>query len=213
MKTGILKADTNAEESNKKLKFADDIKVREFDSEAHEDSIEEMKKHDGDRASLNNFGNSQQITQREDENDEKNIKEQKGFFKKLFNLILGNKSEVEKKSLAEIRKEMIQSNQDNQDKKQDFISKIFNHNQDKFKDTAFYKYVEKKVDKLEKGAGNFLEKNLPESNDDKIRRLNNEREKTRYNNDPAYKERVKQRALDRYYRMKEAKLNSSISVS
>ena len=39
------------------------------------------------------------------------------------------------------------------------------------------------------------------------------KEKARYNNDPAYKERVKQRALDRYYRMKEAKLNPSISVS
>ena len=177
METGILKIDPKQEESNKNLKFADDIKVREFDSEAHEDSIEEMKKHDGDRASLNNFGNSQQITQREDENDEKNIKEQKGFFKKLFNLILGNKSEDEKKSLAEIRKEMIQSSQDNQDKKQDFISKIFDNYDDQFKDTAFYKYVEKKVDKLEKGAGNFLEKNLPESNNDKVRRLNNEREK------------------------------------
>lgn len=42
---------------------------------------------------------------------------------------------------------------------------------------------------------------------------NNEREKARYNNDPAYRERVKQRALDRYYRMKEAKLNPTISVS
>ena len=181
METGILKIDPKQEESNKKLKFADDIEVREFDGKIHEDSIEEMKKHDGDRASLKNFGNSQQITQREDENDEKNIKEQKGFFKKLFNLILGNKSEEEKKSLAEIRKdrkEMIQSNQENKEKKQDFISKIFNHNQDKFKDTAFYKYVENKVDKLEKGVGNFLEKNLPESNDDKVRRLNDQREKS-----------------------------------
>jgi hypothetical protein len=46
---------------------------------------------------------------------------------------------------------------------------------------------------------------------EKIR--NNEREKSRYNNDPNYKEQVKKRALERYYRMKEAKLNSSISVS
>ena len=42
---------------------------------------------------------------------------------------------------------------------------------------------------------------------------NNELEKNRYNNDPDYKEQVKKRALERYYRMKEAKLNSSISVS
>ena len=46
---------------------------------------------------------------------------------------------------------------------------------------------------------------------EKIR--NNEREKNKYNNDPDYKEQVKKRALERYYRMKEAKLNSSISVS
>ena len=46
---------------------------------------------------------------------------------------------------------------------------------------------------------------------EKIR--NNEREKNRYNNDPDYKEQVKKRALERSYRMKEAKLNSSISVS
>ncbi len=38
---------------------------------------------------------------------------------------------------------------------------------------------------------------------------NNEREKRKYNNDPEYKEQVKKRALDRYYRMKEAKLNAS----
>ena len=42
--------------------------------------------------------------------------------------------------------------------------------------------------------------------------INNEREKARYNNDPEYRERVKQRALNRYYRMKETKANSSISV-
>ena len=46
---------------------------------------------------------------------------------------------------------------------------------------------------------------------EKIR--NNEREKNKYNNDPDYKEQVKKRALERYYRMKEAKLMSSISVS
>lgn len=42
---------------------------------------------------------------------------------------------------------------------------------------------------------------------------NNLREKARYNNDPEYRERVKQRALNRYYRMKDAKANHSISVS
>jgi hypothetical protein len=46
---------------------------------------------------------------------------------------------------------------------------------------------------------------------EKIR--NNEREKTKYNNDPEYKEQVKKRALERYYRMKEAKLNASIFFS
>ena len=42
---------------------------------------------------------------------------------------------------------------------------------------------------------------------------NNEREKNRYNNDPEYREQIKKKALERYYRMKEAKLNSSIPVS
>ena len=42
---------------------------------------------------------------------------------------------------------------------------------------------------------------------------NNLREKARYNNDPEYRERVKQRALNRYFRMKDAKANNSISVS
>ena len=42
---------------------------------------------------------------------------------------------------------------------------------------------------------------------------NNLREKARYNNDPEYRERVKQRALNRYYRMKDAKANNTISVS
>ena len=46
---------------------------------------------------------------------------------------------------------------------------------------------------------------------EKIR--NNELEKKKDNNDPDYKEQVKKRALERYYRMKEAKLNASISVS
>jgi len=179
MNNEIPKIDPKLGELEKKLRFADDIAVREFNDESQKDKIEEMKKHDGDRASLKNSSNFQQITQREDENDEEDIREQKGFFKKFFNLILGNKSEEEKKSLAEIRKEMIQSSQDNKEKKQDFISRIFNYNQDKFKDTAFYKYVERKVDKLEKGVGNFLEKNLPESSDDRVRRLNNEREKSK----------------------------------
>jgi hypothetical protein len=174
------KIDPNLLEPEKKLRFADDIAVREFNDESQEDKIEQMKKHDGVLASpLKSFDNPKQIAQREDENNEENIHEQKGFFKKFFNLILGNKSEEEKKSLAEIRKEMIKSNQDNKEKKQDFISKIFNQYEDQFKDTDFYKYVENKVDKLEKGVGNFLEKNLPESSNDKVRRLNNEREKTK----------------------------------
>ena len=42
--------------------------------------------------------------------------------------------------------------------------------------------------------------------------INNEREKARYKSDPEYRERVKQRALNRYYRMKETKANSSIFV-
>ena len=42
---------------------------------------------------------------------------------------------------------------------------------------------------------------------------NNLREKARYNNDTEYRERVKQRALNRYYRMKDAKANNTISVS
>lgn len=179
MNNEIPELDPKLREPEKKLRFADDIAVREFGDKDQKDKIEEMKKHDGDRASLKNSSNFQQITQREDENDEEDIREQKGFFKKFFNLILGNKSEEEKKSLAEIRKGMIQSSQDNKEKKQDFISRIFNYNQDQFKDTAFYKYVERKVDKLEKGVGKFLEKNLPESSDDRVRRLNNERENTK----------------------------------
>ena len=43
--------------------------------------------------------------------------------------------------------------------------------------------------------------------------INNEREKARYKNDPEYRERVKQRALNRYYQMKQTKANSSISVN
>ena len=43
--------------------------------------------------------------------------------------------------------------------------------------------------------------------------INNEREKARYNNDPEYRERVKQRALARCYKSKEIKENASISVS
>ncbi len=46
---------------------------------------------------------------------------------------------------------------------------------------------------------------------EKIRNI--EREKKKYNNDPDYKEQVKKKALERYYRMKEAKSNASISVS
>lgn len=42
---------------------------------------------------------------------------------------------------------------------------------------------------------------------------NCEREKTRYANDPERREKVKQRALEYYYKKKEAKMNSIISVS
>ncbi len=48
----------------------------------------------------------------------------------------------------------------------------------------------------------------------KVKKIrNHEREKKKYNNDPNYKEQVKKRALERYYRIKEATLNVSISVS
>ena len=41
----------------------------------------------------------------------------------------------------------------------------------------------------------------------------NERVKNIYHTNPEYKEKVKQQALARYYRLKEQKLNASISVS
>ena len=43
--------------------------------------------------------------------------------------------------------------------------------------------------------------------------INNEREKARYNNDPEYRERVKQRALARHHKLKETKDNACISVN
>ncbi len=57
-----------------------------------------------------------------------------------------------------------------------------------------------------------IQKDHPEWREvEKIR--NNEREKKKYSSDPDYKEQVKKRALEQYYRLKEAKLNASISVS
>ena len=41
----------------------------------------------------------------------------------------------------------------------------------------------------------------------------NERVKNLYHNNPEYKEKVKQQALARFYRLKELKNNSSISVN
>ena len=41
---------------------------------------------------------------------------------------------------------------------------------------------------------------------------NNARSIARYANDPEYRERNKQRALDRYYRIKQEKANTSISI-
>lgn len=40
----------------------------------------------------------------------------------------------------------------------------------------------------------------------------NERVKKLYHSNPEYKERVKQQALARYYKVKEAKMNASIVV-
>lgn len=48
---------------------------------------------------------------------------------------------------------------------------------------------------------------------EKERVLLNERVKKLYNENPEYREKTKQNALNRYYRLKEAKMNSSISVS
>ena len=45
------------------------------------------------------------------------------------------------------------------------------------------------------------------------KKRDNERMKAKYANDPERREKVKQRALERYYRLKEAKMNSTISVS
>lgn len=41
----------------------------------------------------------------------------------------------------------------------------------------------------------------------------NERVKNLYHNNPDYKEKVKQQALARYYKLKELKQNTSISVN
>ena len=46
---------------------------------------------------------------------------------------------------------------------------------------------------------------------EKIR--DNERMKAKYANDPEHREKTKQRALAYYYKKKETKMNSSISVS
>jgi N12 class adenine-specific DNA methylase len=45
------------------------------------------------------------------------------------------------------------------------------------------------------------------------KKKDNERMKAKYANNPEHKEKVKQRALAYYYKKKEAKLNSIISVS
>ena len=43
--------------------------------------------------------------------------------------------------------------------------------------------------------------------------INNEQEKARYNNDPEYLKRAKQRALARHHKLKETKDNACISVN
>ena len=47
---------------------------------------------------------------------------------------------------------------------------------------------------------------------EKERIKDNERVKNLYQNNPEYREKVKQQALARYYKLKETKANASISV-
>ena len=48
---------------------------------------------------------------------------------------------------------------------------------------------------------------------EKERIKDNERVKTLYQNNPEYREKFKQQALARYYKLKETKANASISVN
>lgn len=48
---------------------------------------------------------------------------------------------------------------------------------------------------------------------EKERIKDNERVKTLYHNNPEYKEKVKQQALARYYRLKQTKANAPIQVN
>jgi hypothetical protein len=48
---------------------------------------------------------------------------------------------------------------------------------------------------------------------EKERIKDNERVKNLYQNNPEYREKVKQQALARYYKLKETKANASISVN
>jgi hypothetical protein len=48
---------------------------------------------------------------------------------------------------------------------------------------------------------------------EKERIVDRERVKNIYKNNPEYREKVKQQALARYYKIKEQKINSSIAVS
>jgi hypothetical protein len=48
---------------------------------------------------------------------------------------------------------------------------------------------------------------------EKERVIDRERVKNIYKNNPEYREKVKQQALARYYKIKEQKINSSIAVS
>ena len=48
---------------------------------------------------------------------------------------------------------------------------------------------------------------------EKERIIDRERVKNIYKNNPEYREKVKQQALARYYKIKEQKINSSIAVS
>ena len=47
---------------------------------------------------------------------------------------------------------------------------------------------------------------------EKEKTIDRERIKSIYHNNPEYREKVKQQALARYYKLKELKINTSISV-
>ena len=105
--------------------------------------------------------------------------EKKGFFKKLLNLLLENKDEDAKAELAKIRKKIIDSDSTPNYTQRDFISKFFGQYEEKLKETDFYQYVEKKVNKLGGVIDNFLQEHIPQSREDNIRRSNLEREKSK----------------------------------